>query len=685
MQRWLRRGDPPRAGKHFMIAMSAPPLAMPGMQRAFGVALTALLYFAAGVLALAVYPVGDGLAGIWPASGVAVAGVLIAGPAAALGVLAGDFAVGIHAGFEPFTALTLALGTVGEALIAWLLLTRIRPVDPRLARIRDVAAFIALGAVPAALSCIALRLILLALLGQATPAADQAMGLFVGFLGHGLGVLIVAPVLLTWYVQPRAPQRLIEFAALLLVTAGLDAAAFSATPVAPGSALLYAVAIVVLWAALRFGPRETSTVLLMTGGFATWSAGRASGPFLLASQSEALFSLSLFLLVAAATALFLAAAACERQRYLKRVTESEQAYRTLIEQMAEGVVTIDAAGRLNYVSERFCAICRRAREHLLGTRLSDLVREADRAAVATALQTCTVAGDASCEVALQTGSGISLGVSIAARRLSDAVGRPAGIMAVIADVTERRRAADLAQLHLQQLAHMGRVKSMDEMASAFAHEVAQPLTAITSYTQAAQRFVRAGRGDDPALAEALAGADSEARRAAAIVRRIRGFVQDRTLEIVDVPVDTLVGEALRLSEPEAHQGAIRLRAEICGEHCLVRADPIQIQQVLLNLIRNAIEALAGSSPRERWITLNCAPGATGLVEFAVIDNGPGIAAGELERVFEPFFTTKDDGVGIGLALCRSIVEAHGGSLWAESPADGGAVFRFTLRPAGDEH
>jgi len=671
------------AGSTTAMIDSPPGVCRPHWFRA--AVLTAVAYFAAGLLALDGFPLDGGLAGIWPAAGVAVAGVLIAGPLAALGVFAGDFLVELQAGFVPSSALALALGTVVESLVAWLLLTRVRPIDLHLARIRDVTRFIALGAVPAAVLCVASRLFVLAVIGQGgLPTADQSMGLLVGFLGHGLGVMIVAPVILTWYMRHAAPQHVFEFASLLLTAVVLNAGAFTATPIAPGSAPLYAIFAVVLWAALRFGPRETSTVMLVTSGFATWSASSGSGPFLVASQSDALFSLSQFLLVVAATALFLAAAVCERQRYLRRVAESEQAHRTLIEQMAEGVVTLDAHGRLNYVSERFCAILGQARSRLLGLPLTDVVVAGERAALCAALETCTAARDVTREVALQTGAGIPLRVSVAMRRLGDTPRRPAGIMAVVADITERRRAEELAQLHLQQLAHLGRVKSMDEMATAFAHEVAQPLTAITSYAQAAQRFLRAGRAADPALAEALEGAYNEARRASVIVQRIRGFVQDRAAQMVELPVESLIGEALHLSAPEAHQHAVDLHAGACPGDCSVRADLVQIQQVLLNLVRNAIEALAGSAVAQRCVSLNAYAREEGLIEFAVADNGPGIPAENLERIFDPFFTTKSEGAGIGLALCHSIVEAHGGRLWAESLAGSGAVFHFTLKAANHE-
>ena len=647
--------------------------------------LVAGVYLGAGALSLAVYPAGNGLAGIWPAAGVALAAVLILGPSASLGVLAGDLFVGLYAGLAPAQALASALASAGESLLAWLLLTRIHPIDTRLARVRDVAGFIGLGVALTSALCFAIRLVLPAPTGAAGGLAPgAAVELGAAAFGHGLGVLVVAPVVLTWRAQPAAPRLSVELLLLLLATVLLNIGTFSASLVSPGSPLLYAVYLALLWAALRFGPRETSAVLLVTALFAMWAAGRGSGPFLLANRSEALFSLGLFLLVSATTALLLAAAVCEKHASDRRVAESELVHRTLIEQMGEGVVMIDALGRLSYVSDRFCEICGQQRERLVGHPLAALVREADRAAIDEALQASVSGGsDTRMEAVLIVPSGQALTVSLALRRLADAQGSMAVTLAVLSDVTERRRAEERARLHLQQLAHMGRLKSMDEMAIALAHEITQPLTAIMSYTQAGRRLLRTGRADDPALAEALAGADGEARRARSIVHRIRDFVQNRPARPVKIEAAFLVRESVRLAEPEARQHGVDLRMELVGASRSVHADPIQIQQVLLNLVRNAVEAIATAASPLRHVTVRARLLDENAVEFAVEDSGPGVPEAHIERVFEPFFTTKEDGVGIGLALCRSIVDAHGGRVWAEPRPDGGVAFRFTLPASTD--
>ncbi|MBK7355949.1 MASE1 domain-containing protein [Propionivibrio sp.] len=646
--------------------------------------LTAAAYYGAGMLAFAVFPIGNGVAGIWPAAGLSVATMLLFGPSVSLAIFFSDFLVGLNTGLPTGHALLLATGAVGEALVAWYLLTRIARFDPRLRRIKDVTAFVIAGVLPATMLCMIPRMLLTAVMDGAGPTpAPNAQTVLVGLLGHGLGVLLVAPVILSWTAERPLLKPSAEFYLLLLAAVLLNAAAFTATPSGPASALLYAVFVVVLWAALRFGPRETSDVMLLTAIFATWAAWRASGPFIISNQIEALYSLSLFLMVATVTALLLAAAARERSASAQRVEESELAHRMLIEQMREGVITLDGMRRLAFVSDRFCALSGWQRQDLIGRPFTQLVATADRLRLEQALSDTERGQDVQIEVALERAGEGTMLASVAPRRLAGSEGQPARIMAVVADITESRRAAELSRLRLQQIAHTNRVQSMDEMAIAFAHEISQPLTAITSYAQAARRFLSAGSGAIGPAREAIDGAEREARRGSEIVRRIRGFVQDRKSERVPQVADLLVSEVAQLAEPEVRQHGVELRTDLCANGCKVLVDPVQIQQVLLNLVRNAAEAIGEAGSATRLITLKSVSAPPDGVAFAVIDSGPGFAPAELAKIFDPFYTSKPDGIGIGLALCRSIIEDHDGQLHGAAEPGRGATFTFTLKEFRD--
>jgi two-component system sensor kinase FixL len=255
---------------------------------------------------------------------------------------------------------------------------------------------------------------------------------------------------------------------------------------------------------------------------------------------------------------------------------------------------------------------------------------------------------------------------------------------VVLDVTDRRRAEDQAREHLNQLAHVARVASMGEMASAIAHEINQPLTAIANYASASLRLMAAGKMSQAEAIDTMKRLANEAGRAGEVVRKMRGFVRGEEGHLAPVAVDQLLVDVSRLSSPEARQFDVVLETAAAPDLPTVRADAIQVQQVLLNLVRNAMEAIADADSPTRRVTMTAARGEHGVVEIRVADTGPGLAEDRIDKVFEPFYTTKRDGLGIGLALSRSIIDAHGGRLWA-SAGRIGACFHLTLPSIRDTH
>lgn len=243
----------------------------------------------------------------------------------------------------------------------------------------------------------------------------------------------------------------------------------------------------------------------------------------------------------------------------------------------------------------------------------------------------------------------------------------------------RRRTDELREAHeevrrrREELEHASRLALMGEMASSLAHEINQPLAAISNYAKGCQRRL-AANADPEGVAEGLTLIHAQAERAAAIVRRVRGFVRKRPPEALDLDVNEAVEEALALFQGVARRG-LKIRTELAAGLPPVRADRVQIEQVVVNLLQNGLDAMAGMAARRLSVTTRVVDGA---VEVAVADRGRGLSADDRERMFDPFFSTKREGLGLGLALSRSIVEAHGGRLWAEDGEEGGAVFRFTI-------
>lgn len=252
----------------------------------------------------------------------------------------------------------------------------------------------------------------------------------------------------------------------------------------------------------------------------------------------------------------------------------------------------------------------------------------------------------------------------------------------VRDLTEHQQTQ--ARLHELQseLVHVSRLTAMGEMASALAHELNQPLAAISNYMKGSRRLLAGSNDPNTAKVEsALDRAAEQALRAGQIIRRLRDFVSRGESEKRVESLSKLIEEAGALGLAGAREQNVQLRFSLDPNADLVLADRVQIQQVLVNLFRNALEAMV-DSPRRELVVANSHV-AEDMIEVEVSDTGSGFRGDVIPNLFQTFFTTKETGMGVGLSISRSIIEAHGGRMWAESNASGGATFRFTL-PATDE-
>jgi two-component system sensor kinase FixL len=248
----------------------------------------------------------------------------------------------------------------------------------------------------------------------------------------------------------------------------------------------------------------------------------------------------------------------------------------------------------------------------------------------------------------------------------------------VRDLTERQETQQRLYDLQSELAHMSRFSAMGEMASTLAHELNQPLTAIVSYLNGCRRLLERGAGANPEmLQDGLERAAEQALRAGQIIRRLREFVARGETERRTENLPKLVEEASALALVGAGEYDVRVHLSFDPGAGFVFADKIQIQQVLLNLIRNAMEAMQDRPRRE--LTISTLAAGDAMVEIRVADTGPGIADQITAQLFQPFVTTKAKGMGIGLSISRTIIEAHGGKLWAEPNPGGGTLFHLTLR------
>lgn len=264
----------------------------------------------------------------------------------------------------------------------------------------------------------------------------------------------------------------------------------------------------------------------------------------------------------------------------------------------------------------------------------------------------------------------------------DARGRMTGVLETHTDVTERRRAQDAAMRAQSELAHAMRVATLGELTATLAHEVNQPLMAVVTNGEAGLRWLHREQPDLQEVDAAITRSVAEARRASEIVKRVRAFLAKSSTVREALAVPALIHESVRLVQHDLNRDAVQLRVEVGSGLPSVHGDAVQLQQVLVNLMINASQAMAGQ-PHARELHVDAQRGEQGAVVISIRDNGPGIDADHLDTLFKPFFTTKPHGMGMGLAICRSTAEAHGGQLSVHSAPGQGATFRLVLGLAGD--
>jgi PAS domain S-box-containing protein len=260
----------------------------------------------------------------------------------------------------------------------------------------------------------------------------------------------------------------------------------------------------------------------------------------------------------------------------------------------------------------------------------------------------------------------------------DGAGKPVLVRGVSVDITHRKQAELEAQSRREELAHLSRVTMLGELSGSLAHELNQPLTAILSNAQAAQRFLSRDDADLNEVREILADIVSEDKRAGEVISRLRVLLKKGEAQHQSLDLNEVVQEALKLVRNDLFNHAVSAHLELARDLPAVKADRVQLQQVLLNTVTNACHAMANNSPKDRVILIRTVATSDEGVRVEIEDRGCGIPAENLERVFQSFFTTRIEGMGMGLAICHNIIKAHAGKMWAKNNPERGATFYFTL-------
>jgi len=355
----------------------------------------------------------------------------------------------------------------------------------------------------------------------------------------------------------------------------------------------------------------------------------------------------------------------------------ESRYQLLVESMTDGIVVFNRQGQIEFANRRFSSLLGIDPQRVVGQAASPYLNELDR----KQFEHLLAARDefsGPIDMKLHSTTGREVDVMISPRRLIDRHGNFEGLLLVVTDVTSRKTIEQRSQQLQIQLAHADRLKSMGAMAAALAHEINQPLGAISNYAEGILARLTGAKEDPQDMVAPLRQILRAAHRGGEIVRRTRNFARRRPYQADVASMNELVVEVAELCRPEARRRGVTIELSLDDELPTLTVDGIQIQQVLTNLIGNAFVALEQSENKPQWIRLSTCQSSGDSVEVTVADSGPGLPLDQAESLFEPFFTTEQNGTGLGLAIAHGIIEAHGGHIWTDLKVDSGAVFKFTL-------
>ncbi len=388
-----------------------------------------------------------------------------------------------------------------------------------------------------------------------------------------------------------------------------------------------------------------------------------------------------FLAIVLAMSYELVATAAQSERYARRVRANEERWRTLLENVQLAVIGVDPDGRIDYANPYLCNLIGYRSEELVGRGIASLMPPSDGGELAYRLR--RAAEDRPrphSEWTLVCASGEERRLSWSTVKLVDAEGAFVGLLSVGQDITARLRAErDLQRVQLE-MDRLARANLLGELAAALAHELNQPLTAILSNAQAGRRFLAGGNPDLYELGDILDDIVRDDKRAGEVIRRLRALFGSGKVVRERLSLNPVVREVLELVTAEIDARGVALETELADDIPLVLAGRVEVQQVLMNLLLNALRAVG--SMQQRRICLGTRRDGTRALVW-VQDSGPGVPQEQLDSVFDSFSTSKADGLGMGLAVCRRIIEAHGSRIWAENPEGGGSRFSFTL-PLAEE-
>jgi PAS domain S-box-containing protein len=500
-----------------------------------------------------------------------------------------------------------------------------------------------------------------------------------------LGTLIATPALTLTFGNYRGWARSVswarlgESAVLIVALFVIDHLAFG-LDLGAGPALLYAPLPLLIWAAVRFELAGVCWALLLLAFQSTWGAIHGRGPFAGQATADGVLQLQLFLLAISLPLMFLATVIREVVLEVAARRRSEERFRLVVESAPNAILIADTLGQIVLANARSEDIFGYRRNELVGQSIELLVPEryrddlpADLARFFAMPSTRPMGSGRDLYGCRRDGSEFPIEIGLTLMQT------PTGphVLYAIVDITARKRAEEAQQ----ELAHASRLAMVGELTASIAHEINQPLGAILSNADAAEMMLEA---EPPAVDEVrhiLSDIRKDDLRANDVIQKLRGLLRKRDFEMQALDLNDIIAEVIVLVRGEARRRGVTVENQFTQNLPPVQCDKVQLQQILLNLFLNGMEAMA-VIPGDKRLTIYTTMRENGCAEVGVCDSGPGIAPENLARIFEPFFSTKKAGMGLGLSISRSLVEGHGGRIWAENLPDGGAIFRFTVHTDG---
>ncbi len=501
---------------------------------------------------------------------------------------------------------------------------------------------------------------------------------------NALAALTLAPFFVTWsnggiaWLIQICRRRLLEASLLLFGTLSVDAIVFYKLAPIADSTLLYLPVPFLIWAAVRFGARGSSAAICGLTLLAIWSAGHGYGPFSTRSAEENAASIQMFLIVMSVPLMLLAAVMEERSKTEAALREREERINLAAESANLAFWTVDYERDESWMNEQGRAIFNFGPDEPLSRELFlSRVHPEDRNAVNEAIEHARATSPTfDFEYRLLRPDGETRWLISRGRYVKNDRGEVRELIGVAIDVTAQVKANLQLRLQRDEMARMSRVSSMGELTASLAHELNQPLTAIASNAAAGKRFLKQALPEPKMFEELLEDIVSDSRRAGDIIHGIHHFVRKSEGNRQAVNLNDVVRDVLRLLHSDLVGRATSVETDLGSDIPFFDADPVQLQQILLNLLMNSIEAMHTMPAAERRIVISTKREDDSVVA-SVRDYGGGLPTDDPDKVFTHFYSTKPAGMGMGLTIVRSIVEAHGGKLSAEN-TDQGARFSFRL-------